>query len=140
MNAIHEALSGAGFNAFTRMLKASPFGAQLENGGPFTIFAPTDEAFDKFPVASLDRLIDGKPDLLTAVAGYHFAVGKVLSKRFAGARIRAVTYGGQSLIIDGKSGLRVNTANLVRPDIIAGACVIHGIDSVLWPREPAVAR
>jgi uncharacterized surface protein with fasciclin (FAS1) repeats len=77
--------------------------------------------------------------LLHAVAGYHFAAGKVLSSRFIGKRIRAVTYGGDSVLIDGKNGLRVGAANLVRPDILAGSSVIHGIDGVLWPREPAAA-
>jgi uncharacterized surface protein with fasciclin (FAS1) repeats len=62
-----------------------------------------------------------------------------MATRFAGKRIRAVMYSGGDCIIDGKDGLKVNGANLVTPDIISGACVIHGIDGVLWPREPAAA-
>jgi uncharacterized surface protein with fasciclin (FAS1) repeats len=139
MNPIERAIDEAGYRSFARLLQASPFGALLESGGPYTIFAPSDEAFEKFPHASIDDLIADGGDLLRAVAGYHFAAGKVMSKRFSGKRIRAVTYGGQPLVIDGRNGLRVNTAKLVAPDIAAGACVVHGIDSVLWPREPAVA-
>ncbi len=139
MNAIPDAIEAAGLTACARMLRASPFGELLESGGPYTIFAPTDVAFEKFPGASIERLVEDDPALLRAVAGYHFAAGKVMSKRFAGTRIRAVTYGGQSLVIDGRGGLRVNAATVVQPDLVVGACVVHGIDGVLWPREPAAA-
>lgn len=141
MTPIESALKSADFKVFARVLRASKYDHVLESGGPYTIFAPTNEAFAKFPPGALDGLLNGDPELLHAVAGYHFAAGKVLSSRFAGKRIRAVTYGGGHLIIDGKNGLRVGAANLVRPDILAGPSVIHGIDGVLWPREPAaVAR
>jgi uncharacterized surface protein with fasciclin (FAS1) repeats len=85
----------------------------------------------------LNHLINGDAALLRAVVGYHFAAGRVLSKRFTGKRIRAVTYGGQALLIEDKNGLRINKAALTNPDIISGASVIHGIDGVLWPREAA---
>ncbi|MES1200427.1 MAG: fasciclin domain-containing protein [Pseudomonadota bacterium] len=139
MSSVDRVLEDAGFSAFARLLRASSFDGQIESGGAFTIFAPTDQAFAKAPHTAIDHLVEGDPDELRAIAGYHFALGKVLSKRFTGKRIRAVTYGGQSLVIDGRSGLHVNAANLVRPDIVAGACIIHGIDDVLWPREAAAA-
>lgn len=139
MNPIERAIEAAGFTSFARVLQASPYGALLESGGPYTIFAPIDEAFSKFPHATIEDMIADGGNLLRSVAAYHFAAGKVMAKRFAGTRIRAVTYGGQPLVIDGRNGLRVNTAKLVKPDLIVGACVVHGVDSVLWPREPAVA-
>jgi uncharacterized surface protein with fasciclin (FAS1) repeats len=133
MIAIEGAIEAAGFKSFASMLRVSPFAALLESGEAYTIFAPTDAAFSKLPKASQKDLLGADADILRQVAGYHFAAGKVMTRQFAGKRIRAMTVGGEALVIDGKTGLRVNTANLVQPDIIAGACVIHGIDGVLWP-------
>lgn len=119
---------------FARALRAGPHSAVLNAGGPFTVFAPTDAAFAKFPKESLDRLLHGDGALMRTVIGYHFAAGKVRSAQFKGKRIRAVMYAGGDVIIDGRTGLRVNRAHLTVPDIRAGDCVlIHGIDGVLWP-------
>jgi len=138
---ITNAIEAVGFSVFARMLRTSPFGELLQSGGPYTIFAPTDAAFSKFPPGAFRTLMEADEQLLRSVAGYHFAAGKVVSAGFVGKRIRAVTYGGQSLIIDGRDGLRVNTAIIAQPDVLVGACVVHGIDGVLWPREPeALAR
>ena len=139
MSTIERAMAEAGFETFSRLLGASPYGELLESGGPYTIFAPTDAAFERFPPGAVDRLASNDGALLSAVVGIHFAAGKVLSSRLVGRRIRAVTYAGEHLIIDGKVGLKVNGANFVKPDILIGACVIHGIDTVLWPREKAEA-
>jgi uncharacterized surface protein with fasciclin (FAS1) repeats len=137
MSSIEDAIEQGGFRAFASALRESPYGEVLDSGGDYTVFAPTDEAFEKFSTASLDRLLHGDEALLRAVIGYHFASGKVMSSSFRGRRIRAVMYAGGDLIIDGKNGLHVNRAKLVKPDLIAGACVVHGIDGVLWPQEPA---
>jgi uncharacterized surface protein with fasciclin (FAS1) repeats len=136
MSSIEEALESAGFAQFADALRASPYGEVLDRGGAYTIFAPTEQAFEKFSMESMDRLLHGDEALMLAVMGYHFASGKVMSASFKGKRIRAVMYAGGDLIIDGKSGLRVNGANLIKPDLAVGSCVIHGIDGVLWPREP----
>jgi uncharacterized surface protein with fasciclin (FAS1) repeats len=109
----------------------------LDGGGPFTVFAPTDAAFAKFSHEALDRLLNGDAERLRAVLGYHFVAGRVLASRFRGRRIRAVMYAGGDVIINGHAGLRVNNANLTQPDILSGACVMHGIDGVLWPRAAA---
>lgn len=139
MSSIEEALSRAGYLTFSQALTASAYATTLDDGAPYTIFAPTEAAFAKFSHDGLGRLLRGDGVLLRAVVGFHLAAGKVLAARFAGKRIRAMTQAGEDLIIDGKHGLCVNGANVVEPDIIAGACVVHGIDSVLWPREPAAA-
>ena len=142
MNAfsIVAALENAGFGVFADTLGASPHGDVLDTGKPFTLFAPTDAAFRKFSRASLERLLHGDAATLRSVMGYHFVAGKVLSARLAGKRFRAVMYAGGDIIIDGKSGtLRVNGANLVQPDVPAGACIVHGIDTVLWPPAPAAS-
>lgn len=119
------------------MLQASDHAALLGGKGPFTVFAPTEAAFDTFSRAELERLQSGDKKRLRALLGYHFAPGKVLSVRFAGKRIRAVMHTGGDTIIDGRDGLHVNSAQLVEPDLVAANGIIHGIDAVLKPLEKA---
>jgi uncharacterized surface protein with fasciclin (FAS1) repeats len=135
MSGIEDAVEAAGFNTFADALRASPYGEVLDSGGPFTVFAPTDEAFSRLSRRALDRLLNSDEKLMRAVIGYHFAAGRVLCSRFKGKRIRAVMHAGGDVIIDGSKGMHVNKANLTEPDVMAGNCVIHGIDAVLWPRE-----
>lgn len=137
--AIVSAADRAGYCTFSSALRSTELNRVLEGPGPFTVFAPSDAAFSKFSPASLERLLEGDPELLRLVMGYHFAPGKVSSARFQGKRIRAVMHAGGDVIIDGRSGLRVNGARLVQPDIIAANGVIHGVDAVLWPPETAAA-
>lgn len=127
----------SGFHIFATALRTSHHFAKLEGDGPFTMFAPTDAAFQKFSAAALDRLLNQDRHVLQAVLGYHFAAGKVTSARLAGKRIRAVMHSGGDVIIDGRTGLRVNSAQLVKPDLMARNGVVHGVDGVLWPREAA---
>lgn len=128
-----------GFHTFVSALRSSDHFKTLEGEGPFTVFAPSDAAFNKLPSATLDGLLRGDRELLNQVMGYHFAAGRVAIERLVGKRIRAVMRAGGDVIIDGKTGLRVNSAQIVRPDISASNGVVHGIDSVLWPRELAAA-
>ena len=138
MSQIEDALDTAGFKAFAEAIRESPYGEVLDSGGAYTMFAPTDEAFGKFSASSLERLLRGDEALMRSVLGYHFAAGKVRVARFQGSRIRAVMYAGGDVIIYGKSGgVRVHKANLSQPDIVAGNCIVHGIDAVLWPQESA---
>jgi uncharacterized surface protein with fasciclin (FAS1) repeats len=139
MSSVEDALQTAGYGVFANALRESPYGEVLESGGPYTLFAPTDSAFEKFSSESMAHLLHGDEALLRAVLGYHFASGKVMSRQFKGKRIRAHMYAGGDLIIDGANGLKVNHARLVQADLVVANCVIHGIDGVLWPREPAKA-
>jgi len=131
----------AGFHTFAEAIRGSDYFTLLESGkGPFTVFAPSDEAFEKFSSAARDDLLHGDRNLLHLVLGYHVAAGRVSSARFAGKRIRAVMQAGGDVIIDGRTGgLRVNDARVVKPDLDAANGVIHGIDSLLWPRAKAGA-
>lgn len=126
------------YKTFLNALQASGLAATLEGAGPFTVFAPTDHAFEKFPTATMDKLMAAdQRALLRSVLGYHFAVGQVKAARFAGKKIRAKTFDGRDLIIDGVGGVRVNGAKLIHPDIFADNGVLHGIDRVLWPEVAA---
>lgn len=128
-----------GFHTFASALRASDHLARLEGAGPFTVFAPTDAAFKSLGESALESLLKDR-DLLNQVMGYHFAAGRVAVARFEGKRIRANMRAGGDVIISGKgSVIRVNAANVVRPDLDAGNGVVHGIDAVLWPRDLAAA-
>jgi uncharacterized surface protein with fasciclin (FAS1) repeats len=127
----------AGFHVFAAALRGSDHFARLEGVGPFTMFAPSDAAFKKFSPAALDRLLTEDLQFLNIVLGYHFAAGQVASTRFDGKRIKAVMHTGGDVIIDGRAGMRVNTAALIKPDLKARNGVVHGIDTVLWPRRAA---
>lgn len=110
----------------------------LGENGPFTLFAPTDEAFGKFTSSTMAKLMAvGNRALLTTIVAYHLAPGKVMFGRFAGKRYRAKTLEGRELRIDGaraEGGVTVNGVHIVRPDIVASNGVLHGIASVLWPK------
>jgi len=136
---IVSAADHAGYCTFASALGATDHIRVRQGDGPFTVFAPSDAAFEKFSAAARDQLFDGDRELLQLVMGYHFTPGKGVAARFAGKRIRARMHSGGELVVDGRSGLRVNGANLVEPDIAASNGVIHGVDAVLWPSEGAGA-
>lgn len=129
----------SGFHIFASALRSSDYFDDLEGAGPFTVFAPSDEAFKRFSPSALHRLLNDERELAHVVLGYHFATGKVASARLVGKRIRAVMQAGGDVIIDGRSGLRVNAARLVKPDLNARNGVVHGIDTLLWPKSAAAA-
>ena len=135
LDLVDAAKSTGRYATFLSALDVSGVEATLRGKGPFTLFAPQDEAFEKFPRETLDKLL--RPDqreLLTAVLGYHFAPGQVLAGRFAGKRISAISFEGRKLRIDGGAGLSVNGARVVETDVMASNGVLHGIDRLLWPK------
>ncbi len=134
---IEQALADNGCEIFARVVRACGFAARIDSGA-YSVFAPTDVAFEAAPEAQLRSMLRGDKKMHDIVAN-HFALGKVTTRQLAGKRIRAAMFNGKSLVIDGKDGLHVDTANIVTPDIAAGASIIHTIDAILWLREPAVA-
>jgi uncharacterized surface protein with fasciclin (FAS1) repeats len=127
-----------GFRIFANALRSSAHFAKLEGAGPFTVFAPTDAAFEALPPARRDALLSDASGELSDLLGYHIAPGRVASSRFVGRRIRAVMSAGGDVIIEGRSGgLRVNAARMCKPDLDARNGVVHGIDALLWPRQMA---
>ena len=103
----------------------------LKSEGPFTVFAPTDEAFAKLPAGTVEGLLKDK-DALTKVLTYHVVPGKVLAKDVIGLT-SAKTVQGQSISIDTKDGVKVDNANVIKTDIMTSNGVIHVIDSVILP-------
>ncbi|MES1174885.1 MAG: fasciclin domain-containing protein [Myxococcales bacterium] len=122
------------FKTLLAAVKAADLEATLRGSGPFTVFAPTDEAFAKLPAGTLDSLL--KPEnkaKLQAILTYHVVSGKVMSTE-AVKLTSAKTVEGKLLKLDASSGaLQVNGANVVKADIVASNGVIHVIDAVLLP-------
>ena len=126
--------SGAGnFTTLVGALKAAGLVETLQGPGPFTVFAPTDEAFAKLPAGSLDELL--KPENKAKLAGiltYHVVPGKVMAADVK--TMKAKTVNGQELDVrvnDGK--VTVGNATVTRTDIPASNGVIHVIDTVVMP-------
>jgi len=103
----------------------------LKGKGPFTVFAPTDEAFAKVPKADLDALLKDKAKL-TAVLTYHVVAGKVMAADVKAGKVKTVQ--GSELTVTTMGGVKVDNANVVKTDIVADNGVIHVIDSVVIPK------
>ena len=123
---------GAGtFNTLAKALTAAGLVDTLKGPGPFTVFAPTDEAFAKIPKAQLDALLADKAKL-TAVLTYHVVSGKVMAKDVKAGKVKTVQ--GSDLTVATAGGVMVDGARVTATDIIADNGVIHVIDSVVLPR------
>ncbi len=117
-----------------RAAKASSVGAKtLKGDGPFTVFAPTDEAFAALPEGTVEELL--KPenrDQLTAILTYHVVPGKVMSGDLSNG-MEAGTVQGSNVTIMTDGGVTVEGANVVTADVEATNGVIHVIDAVILP-------
>ena len=102
----------------------------LKGKSPFTVFAPTDEAFAKIPKADLDALLKDKAKL-TAVLTYHVVPGKVMAADVKAGKVKTVQ--GSELTISTTGGVMVDKAKVTATDIAADNGVIHVIDSVILP-------
>ena len=122
------------FKTLAAALKAGGLIEALKSEGPFTVFAPTDEAFAKLPEGTVAELL--KPenkDKLVAILKYHVVAGKVTAADVVKLNA-AKTLNGQEVKIDAKSGVKVNNATVVKADIVTKNGVIHVIDTVLLPK------
>jgi len=134
MNIVEVASSAGSFNTLVAAVKAAGLVETLSGPGPFTVFAPTDEAFAKLPAGTVDDLL--KPEnkeQLVKVLTYHVVPGQVMAADVV-TLTSATTVQGQNLSIDTSSGVKVNNANVVQTDIAASNGVIHVIDTVLLPQ------
>ena len=128
---VDTAVAAGQFNTLATALKAAGLIDTLKGKGPFTVFAPTDEAFAKVPKADLDALLKDKAKL-TAVLTYHVLPGKVMAKDVAAGKVKTVQ--GSELTITTSGGVMVDKAKVVKTDIVADNGVIHVIDSVVLPK------
>jgi uncharacterized surface protein with fasciclin (FAS1) repeats len=136
---VDTAVAAGGFTTLATALTAADLVETLKGDGPFTVFAPTDEAFAALPKGALDKLVADKKKL-TAVLTYHVISGEVMASQVAGMNGQKVktVQGGEITIkvADGKVSLTDaagNTVNVIKTDVTASNGVIHVIDGVLMP-------
>lgn len=122
------------FNTLVAAVKAAGLVETLQSPGPFTVFAPTDEAFAKLPVGTVDSLLlPENKEKLISILTYHVVAGEVLAADVVNLS-SADTVEGQSVAISaGASGVLINDANVIKTDVMASNGVIHVIDTVLIP-------
>jgi uncharacterized surface protein with fasciclin (FAS1) repeats len=130
-NLLETAKQAGSFTTFLKAIDAAGISDQLNGAGPFTVFAPTDDAFAKLAPKDLDALLADKPKLL-ALLQYHVATGNLSAKDLAAAKTEK-SIDGPDLTIDAANGLKISGSTVVKPDLVASNGVIHGIDSVLTP-------
>ena len=132
---VDTAMAADGFKTLVAAAKAAGLVDTLKGKGPFTVFAPTDEAFAKLPAGTLESLLDPKNrDKLVSILTYHVVPGKVLAADVVKLS-EATTAQGSSVSISAQDGVKVNNANVIATDIECGNGVIHVIDQVLLPPE-----
>lgn len=128
---VDTAIAAGSFNTLVTAVQAAGLVDTLKGPGPFTVFAPTDEAFAKIPKADLDALLANK-DKLTAVLTYHVVPGKVMAADVKAGQVKTVQ--GSELTVSTMGGVKVDAANVVATDVAASNGVIHVIDSVIMPK------
>ncbi len=132
---VDTAVAAGKFNTLAKALQAAGLVDTLKGKGPFTVFAPTDEAFAKLPPGTVEDLL--KPEnkeKLTKVLTYHVVAGKVLAKDVVKLN-EAKTVEGSDVKIKTEGGkVYVNNAQVISPDVKASNGVIHVIDTVLLPQ------
>jgi transforming growth factor-beta-induced protein len=133
-NIVETAVAAGSFTTLAKALQAAGLVDTLNGNGPFTVFAPTDEAFAKLPEGTIEELL--KPEnkaKLQAILTYHVVAGKVMASQVIGLK-SAKTVNGQSVtiaVMDG--GVMIDNAHVVKTDIPTSNGVIHVIDTVLLP-------
>lgn len=132
MDVVHTAYK-SNLKTLVAAIDAAGLSETLMSGGPFTIFAPTDEAFAELPEGTLDDLLkpENKSDLV-AILTYHVVPGKVMAYEVFKLN-SAPTVNGQELSITNDDGIRVENATVTQFDILAKNGVIHKIDKVMLP-------
>jgi uncharacterized surface protein with fasciclin (FAS1) repeats len=133
---VDTAVEAGQFQTLAAALEAAGLVATLKGEGPFTVFAPTDEAFAKLPSGTVETLLkEENRDRLTAILTYHVVPGKVMSQDVAGIE-EARTVNGRMIDVevDGNA-VKVNGATVTQADIAAANGVIHVIDTVILPPE-----
>jgi len=133
---VDTAVSAGQFNTLVAAVQAAGLVETLKGEGPFTVFAPTDEAFAKLPAGTVENLL--KPenkDQLVAILTYHVVPGKVMAADIAGKKLEAGTVQGGELSIDAMGdGVSVDEAKVIQADVEASNGVIHVIDTVVLPQ------
>jgi len=133
MDIVDTAVAAGNFKTLVAAVQAAGLVETLKGPGPFTVFAPTDEAFAKLPKGTLEALLKDKAKL-TAILTYHVVSGKLMAADVVKQKSLKTVEGG-SLTVQTAKGVRINGAKVVKADIVASNGVIHVIDRVMIPKE-----
>ena len=131
---VDTAIAAGQFGTLVAAVQAAGLVDVLKGDGPFTVFAPTDEAFAALPAGTVENLL--KPenkDQLVAILTYHVVPGKIMSADIAGKTAEVTTVQGSDISVNAMNGVMVDSATVVAADIEADNGVIHVIDQVVMP-------
>jgi len=132
-NIVETAVTAGTFNTLVAAVQAAGLATTLSDDGPFTVFAPTDDAFAALPAGTVDALLNDIP-ALTEILLYHVVSGDVRAADVVNLN-SATTLQGGSVTIDASMGVKINDANVLLTDVLATNGVIHVIDKVLLPPQ-----
>ncbi len=134
---VDTAAAAGSFDTLVTAVETAGLVETLKGEGPFTVFAPTDDAFAALPEGTLDSLLqEENRDQLVAILTFHVVPGRVMSGDAAGQTVELETVQGQALTVDGTGdGVTVEGASVVQADVEADNGVIHVIDAVLLPES-----
>lgn len=130
-NLVDTVIETGNFKTLIKAIQETGLIDTLKNDGPFTVFAPTDEAFSKLPSGTFEDLIKDK-EKLTEILTYHVVPNKVMSNQVLKIT-NARTVNGKQVTIDTKNGVKIDKATVIKSDIECSNGVIHVIDEVLIP-------
>jgi uncharacterized surface protein with fasciclin (FAS1) repeats len=134
---VETAVSNGSFKTLTAALQAAGLVETLKGNGPYTVFAPTDDAFKKLPAGTVENLL--KPEnkaQLQKVLTYHVVAGNVMSGDLKGKTTNAKTVEGSAVRVDASGNtVKVDNATVTQADVKASNGVIHVIDSVIMPKS-----
>jgi uncharacterized surface protein with fasciclin (FAS1) repeats len=131
---VDVAAAAGSFETLIAAVQAAGLEETLRGEGPFTVFAPTDEAFAALPEGTVESLLEEENrDQLVAILTYHVIPGAVMSSDIAGQELSVETVNGQEVEIDATDGVTIDGATVVEADIEASNGVIHVIDQVIMP-------
>ena len=132
-NIVETAVAAGSFKTLAAALQAADLVAALQGQGPFTVFAPSDEAFARLPKGTVETLL--KPenkDKLVAILKYHVVSGKVPASKVVKLK-EAKTLGGKTVSIKAGESVHINKSKVIKADIRTSNGIIHVIDTVLIP-------
>ena len=130
-NLVETAIEAGNFKTLVKAVQEADLVDTLSSEGPFTVFAPTDDAFAKLPEGTIESLLKDK-EKLTNILTYHVVPNKVMSDDVIKIK-NAKTVNGKELTIDSDNGVKIDDATVIKTDIECSNGVIHIIDSVLLP-------
>jgi len=132
MTIVETAVSAGSFKTLVAAVEAAGLVETLSGEGPFTVFAPTDDAFAALPEGALEALLKDK-EALTSVLTYHVVSGSLDAEKVVGQKTLETVNGQSFKITVGEDGVMINNARVVSTDIVCSNGVVHVIDAVILP-------